>query len=272
MSLTPDDDRCGAVGNTGVPCKQYAGAGTDHKGEGRCWRYGGTLRTGAGDIREDMTIEEIAGVYNRVCGVPSRRNGTACKMPAGAGTDHKGFGRCRKHGGNADMHREVAHRDRVQVEGTIIIGRLGITDPTRTVEHILMDEVHRSDQLVAWIQSQLEAVDVDADGKVMVKTWVGDKDSGGWEFHKVSVLEALGDNPAWKGIMDLYRAERVHLRGIAKDIAQLGIAERMVALDEQKIDAMHRFVERLIVGLGHDPNDNAIREIVSDSLLALESA
>lgn len=36
-----DPKRCGAKTRSGVPCKQVAGARTNHTGEGRCWLHGG---------------------------------------------------------------------------------------------------------------------------------------------------------------------------------------------------------------------------------------
>ena len=42
------------------------------------------------------------------CGAKSRQHGGPCKLRAGHGTDHPGFGLCRMHGGNVAAHKKRA--------------------------------------------------------------------------------------------------------------------------------------------------------------------
>src|SRR6266487_3471525 len=53
------------------------------------------------------------GAGHERCGGRTRR-GTACRLPAGHGTDHPGVGRCDHHGGATPTHR--AHAERVLIE------------------------------------------------------------------------------------------------------------------------------------------------------------
>ncbi len=42
-------------------------------------------------------------------------NGSPCTKPAGAGTDHKGSGRCSLHGGKSKSGKQAAHRERANM-------------------------------------------------------------------------------------------------------------------------------------------------------------
>src|SRR4051812_36033408 len=51
----------------------------------------------------------------QLCAAKTRR-GTPCKRPAGSGTDHVGYGRCRHHGGSTRTHRKSAARQEALAE------------------------------------------------------------------------------------------------------------------------------------------------------------
>src|SRR4051812_569979 len=48
-----------------------------------------------------------------VCGA-RKRSGGLCTLKAGWGTDHVGFGSCRKHGGNTRNHRKQAEQEHLR--------------------------------------------------------------------------------------------------------------------------------------------------------------
>lgn len=74
------------------------------------------------------------------CGAKLRggRDGT-CSLPAGWGTDHKGFGHCRKHFGTSATGRAAAERQRVDHEVRAELARLDVTpveDPLRELQQL----------------------------------------------------------------------------------------------------------------------------------------
>lgn len=60
-NLPTKADRCGAKTRSGHPCKQAAGAGTDHPGEGRCKFHGGAspIRSGRYSKIDRPRIREL---------------------------------------------------------------------------------------------------------------------------------------------------------------------------------------------------------------------
>ena len=60
------------------------------------------------------------------CGGKRHGRDDTCQLPAGWGTDHVGYGKCRKHLGNAPTVAAAAERDRAEDEARKILA--GITD------------------------------------------------------------------------------------------------------------------------------------------------
>jgi hypothetical protein len=134
------------------------------------------------------------------CGAATRTGGS-CGLPAGHGTDHVGYGRCRRHGGNTPTHARAAQREQaldeaVQFGGAIEVGPI----------EVLLAAVYRSAGVVSWLRLKVEALApgelLDEQGRPSV--WVR--------------LEA-----EW-----LDRAARV-----AKTALDAGVAERQVRIAER---------------------------------------
>ena len=73
----------------------------------------------------------------RACGARKRRGPGACGRPAGAGTDHLGWGRCSWHGGAAPSGRTAAARQKVDAEVLTLLNREGLSpvdDPLRQLQ------------------------------------------------------------------------------------------------------------------------------------------
>jgi hypothetical protein len=73
------------------------------------------------------------------------RNGT-CQLPAGWGTDHKGYGKCRKHLGNSPTVAKAALEEHVKAEVTRELARLDIPP----VEDPLSELARVCGQVLAW--------------------------------------------------------------------------------------------------------------------------
>ena len=63
-----------------------------------------------------------------LCGAQRRRSVETCKRPAGAGTDHRGRGRCSWHGGASPTHARAAVVQDAQERARAELARLGV-DP-----------------------------------------------------------------------------------------------------------------------------------------------
>jgi hypothetical protein len=73
------------------------------------------------------------------------RDGT-CGLPAGWGTEHKGFGRCRKHFGNSPNVAKAAEKQRLEHEVRDLLARLDVTP----VEDPLTELQKLAGEVVAW--------------------------------------------------------------------------------------------------------------------------
>jgi hypothetical protein len=69
---------------------------------------------------------EVCGATNRQAGQVDQhghRVFPTCQMPAGWGTDHVGYGYCRRHNGNCQSHREAAARQIAKEEMEQLLSR-----------------------------------------------------------------------------------------------------------------------------------------------------
>jgi hypothetical protein len=73
------------------------------------------------------------------------RDGT-CELPAGWGTSHKGWGRCRKHLGNAPTVAKAAERDRLEHEAREALAVLDM----QPVDDPLTELQKLAGQVLAW--------------------------------------------------------------------------------------------------------------------------
>ena len=121
-------------------------------------------------------------VHGRICGAKRSDGRAPCKMPAGWGTDHVGYGTCKLHGGSSRGHRVAAARQEMaDITSGRFMGNPIDTDPatallmcvqvaaghveyaTRQVgavpEHEGLVESEHGAQLHPWARIQAEALD-----------------------------------------------------------------------------------------------------------------
>lgn len=181
-----------------------------------------------------------------VCGgrlKQAREDGrTTCEKPAGYDTPHPGIGRCKFHGGSTPNH--VASAQRQQVEQAL-------TNAKRT--YGLPLDVEPGEALLGLVRTAAGIV-----------AWLG-----------LQVAELPNDGVTEDGkahpLVGLYLDERKHLAQVAKDTLAAGVAERRVRLEEEQGRILVGFVERLLRGLGHDPMDPQVRDLVRTELAAIEA-
>lgn len=191
------------------------------------------------DKNEYGPWDEVPGKCNSRC----RTKEGLCRNPAGKGTDHKGYGACAKHCGNTPTHVKGAQnlmaQDAVKQYGLPVE-----VDPHQA----LLEEVHRTAGHVAWL------------GRLI----------GEYE-EKEDLVDTDYDSPRiW---LQLYQAERKHLKEVCKTAIGCGIAERHVQLAEDQgrmIATVFRKALSSMSDAGIDPGSPEAMSLVSEELRKLE--
>lgn len=145
------------------------------------------------------------------------RDGT-CTLPAGWGTDHRGYGRCRKHLGNAPTVAKAAERERLNHEAAAALAALDVPpvhDPLTELQRL-------AGQVIAWKNAMAEKVNELADLRY----------EGDLHGEQLRAEVAL-----WERAMD--RCERVLVA-----MAKLNLDERLVRISEEQA----RIVTGVILG------------------------
>jgi hypothetical protein len=82
------------------------------------------------------------------CGGKLHGRDATCTLPAGWGTDHVGYGRCRRHFGNAPNVIKAAERERTTSEARKLLDGIGEYDPVTDP----VDELRRlAGRAVRWL-------------------------------------------------------------------------------------------------------------------------
>lgn len=160
------------------------------------------------------------------CGAKNRA-GNPCQRPAGWGTDHAGYGRCKLHGGSHKNGRAQG-RKLMAAEAVVTYGLPREIDP----HNALLEELHRTAGHVAWLATKIAAFEDDAD----LKQYAGSEDGMLWEKPAV-----------W---IDLYHRERKHFAEIAKTCVSVGIEERRVQLAERQGQLIADVLRGVLTELG----------------------
>lgn len=148
-----------------------------------------------------------------------RSKGGLCGNPAGYGTDHPGFGRCKRHMGSTPAVATAAYREQVAAMGAPY--QINPADA-------LTQEIARSAGHVRWLEMKVAnfelAVD-EADGEERM-------------------------NASQEALYRVYCAERRHLVEVSTLAIKAGMAERTVRLAEAQAEMLAQAIDRVIAGLG----------------------
>src|SRR5258708_26285902 len=145
------------------------------------------------------------------------RDGT-CELPAGWGTDHKGYGRCRKHLGNAPTVAKAAERQRTEAEARKLLAGIGEHEPVTD----RVDQLQRlAGRAVRWLDV-LESIIVDLE-RLRYSTKTAEQIDG-----RIVVFERAMDRCST----------------ILQGLARLNLDERSVRVQEAQVailaDALHQ--------------------------------
>jgi len=88
-----------------------------------------------------------------LCGA-KKKNGTTCRMFAGAGTDHKGIGRCKWHLGNTAAHRAHATKEEAKQQMATMGDAINVTP-----QAALKAALNLSAGALAWLKAMVGALD-----------------------------------------------------------------------------------------------------------------
>lgn len=179
------------------------------------------------------------------CGA-KKRDGTTCRHPAGYGTDHPGFGKCKYHMGMTPAVRKAGFREMATqlLADTPITADLADLDPYQA----LLGLMRKTAAFVQWLELKVESAGPDG----LVQT---------------NIVNGLEKPSVWA---ELYADERDRLGRLAKLAIDAGIAERQVQLAEQQGALIAQVIEATLTDLGlNDRQLEAAPAIVRRHLLAL---
>lgn len=174
-----------------------------------------------GEVDEILTTPENRKRSAPICGADRSGKSTSgpgvCCMPAGWGTDHKGFGQCKLHGGNTPGGIQTAALEEMSMTfrdepllGTPIDGIMP--------GEALLLEVRNSAGICEWLKTVIQELGQES---------MMEGEDATARLHQFT---NLGIQPSvW---MQMYQDERRHLVSTAKACHSAGIEERQVELAE----------------------------------------
>lgn len=154
-----------------------------------------------------MTTDETPEGRDRYCGGVKRQGEGTCTRPAGWGTSHPGFGRCKLHGGSTASHVAAAQEKQAEVAIASLWPGLASATPVK-------DPVDQMERLAGALTSMLDKV--------------------GEKVNKLDHLAAGERLTGLRGELVLLDKVAGHLRALLADMARLGIAERHVQLEQER--------------------------------------
>lgn len=199
------------------------------------------------------------------CGAHPDAEEGPCRLPKGWGTDHKGSGNCRKHGGNTP--NGVAHARHEQAraiaqQAVVTLGLARDIDPAQA----LLEEIARTAGLIDWLRLQIERVAGDRPENLVAGTRMVKQVSG--PLGDVRTTEV---GPGLNEWVKLYQSERRHLVRVCATALQAGVEERRVRLAEQHGSLVAVVIRGILGDLNLTPDQLArVGEIVPRHLRAID--
>jgi hypothetical protein len=174
------------------------------------------------------------------CGAKLHGREGACSLPAGWGTNHKGYGRCRKHLGNSPNVARAAERERVEQEVRAELARLDVAP----VDNPLEELQRLAGRVLAWEEVIGE--------KVNELTAIRYTDEHGAEQLRaeVALLERAMD-----------RCERVLVA-----MARLNIDERLARVTARQASLVNDVLKGALDDLGIDRSEEEVRKVMARRL------
>lgn len=174
-------------------------------------------------------------------------SGNTCKHQAGWGTDHPGYGPCRKHGGNTRNHRTAALRSQAEDVLTQALDDYGaakVTDPVVALQELAGRVKHALDAMGERV-NQLTSMRYEATG-------------AGTEQLRAEVA-------VWERMIG-------RLHPLLVDMARLGIEDRLARVSERQGEAIVTVLQAAAAELGLDMGEQQVRETVGRHLRVVDES
>jgi hypothetical protein len=200
------------------------------------------------------------------CHAIARSTGQQCQRWAVDGADV-----CRKHGAQLPVVRARAASNRAAriVEQALAgYGSPLPEGPDATPEAQILAEIRRTGGHVKFLEEKVATLAQDdiVWGRVMKEV----KEATGWGENNDSYVKTV-DQARHNIWVELYQRERKHLVDVCKVAIAAGFEERRVQAEEQAATAVNAVIAKIIYGLGQDPLDPEVRNVVRMALLDLDA-
>lgn len=179
------------------------------------------------------------------CGGKLRQGGGTCTQPAGWGTDHAGFGKCKLHGGRSPSGEAAA----AKAEGRWLLGQLvpdrgPVTDPLAELR-----------QLGGLVMQWMKACE------------------GALETLSTYRYESIGGGEQLRSEVAMFERSMDRAATFLATLAKLGLDERQVAVSEAKANMLLRALEAGLAEHGiTGPQAAAIKQATGRHLRVLKAA
>lgn len=194
-----------------------------------------------------------------------KTDGTPCKNWAVTGTTV-----CRKHGAQLPAVRQKAAERRVERVMRNAMAGYGSPlpeGPESSPESQLLLEIRRTGGHVAFLEEKVASIAHDdiVWGRVLEEV----KDATGYSEDNHSYTKSV-DQARLSIWVDLYQKERNHLVNVCRIAIAAGFEERRVTAEETASTALNAVIANILYGLGLDPLDPEVRNVVRLGLLELD--
>jgi hypothetical protein len=190
-----------------------------------------------------------------LCGAHLRRRDGTCKLQAGKGTDHVGFGHCRYHGGNSPGGIRMAQREAAYATARTMALDL---DGDLTPEELLLGRVREQAGIVGWLREEVQRLTPEA--LVRSARYARRAETTAGQFPGTTTTTETG--AAEHVLSQMYARERRILDELLVKVVGLGIARRHVELAEEQGELAGRLVAGVLAELGVDPASQRAREAI----------
>jgi hypothetical protein len=232
--------------------------------------YGAPVPEGDARPARVPAVSRKAFDPDRHCGGRSRSaDGQPCTLGKGHGTDHRGFGHCKFHGGATQNGTVHADRERVVQE----VRRLGLIDDVTIDPEIATRELHREIlrcvQAIKFAEGKMNELPDDDDLVVGVRYTRTKHTKGGEHGAQTETVQEVAAAPhQW---LQLWRAERQQLVRATSVAMTRDLQGRIVASLEQQGALIGDLIDGILADLALTPQQQAaVDDVVTRHLTLIE--